>query len=375
MICGAGGVGKTTMAAALGTMAAIHLGGRVLVAHGRPGPPPGRRARAARRIGNDERPGAAGGLRATPALKPRGELWVAMLDTKASWDDLIRRHAPDARTRDAILANPLYENITGRFVQSHDYIAMERLHELHASGRYDLIVVDTPPIAQRARLPRRAGPHGRVLRQPPAALADRCRTATASSTLASQPFLTSGRPDPRLPVPAGHRRVLRRCSRRWRRASSAGPARSRSCWATPARRSASSPRWRPRRPTRPASSSPSCSRRKLPLGAVVAEQGAARRPAARRPPRRSPSAFRDERRRPGRRRGRARRRRRATRRARVLAEVAESFANYAVVADARGRAARRAGRHRGRPRHRPDPRRADVNDLAGLVRLGQCCWR
>ena len=68
-----------------------------------------------------------------------------MLDTKQSWDDLVRRHAPDAETRDAILANPLYQNITGRFVQSHDYIAMERLYEIHASGRYDLIVVDTPP--------------------------------------------------------------------------------------------------------------------------------------------------------------------------------------------------------------------------------------
>ena len=56
-----------------------------------------------------------------------------------------RRHAPDAATRDAILANPLYQNITGQFVQSHDYIAMERLYEIHASGRYDLIVVDTPP--------------------------------------------------------------------------------------------------------------------------------------------------------------------------------------------------------------------------------------
>jgi anion-transporting ArsA/GET3 family ATPase len=68
-----------------------------------------------------------------------------MLDTKASWDDLVRQHAPDKATRDAILANPLYRNITGKFVQSHDYIAMERLHEIHSSGRYDLIVVDTPP--------------------------------------------------------------------------------------------------------------------------------------------------------------------------------------------------------------------------------------
>jgi anion-transporting ArsA/GET3 family ATPase len=68
-----------------------------------------------------------------------------MLDTKAGWDDLIRRHAPDAATRDQVLANPLYQNITGRFVHSHDYLAMERLHELHASGRYDLVIIDTPP--------------------------------------------------------------------------------------------------------------------------------------------------------------------------------------------------------------------------------------
>ena len=68
-----------------------------------------------------------------------------MLDTKQSWDDLVRRHAPDAATRDAILANPLYENITTRFVHSHDYIAMERLYDIHATGAYDLLVVDTPP--------------------------------------------------------------------------------------------------------------------------------------------------------------------------------------------------------------------------------------
>jgi len=68
-----------------------------------------------------------------------------MLDTKQSWDDLVHRHAPDAATCEAILANPLYKNITGRFVQSHDYIAMERLYEIHTTGTYDLIVVDTPP--------------------------------------------------------------------------------------------------------------------------------------------------------------------------------------------------------------------------------------
>jgi anion-transporting ArsA/GET3 family ATPase len=68
-----------------------------------------------------------------------------MLDTKQSWDNLVRRHAPDPSTAARILENPLYQNISGRFVQSHEYIAMERLYELHVEGNFDLIVVDTPP--------------------------------------------------------------------------------------------------------------------------------------------------------------------------------------------------------------------------------------
>lgn len=140
---GSGGVGKTTAAAAIGAMAATHLGGRILVLTVDPAK---RLANALglERFGNTE-------VQVPPAaftaagVEPRGELWAAMLDTKQSWDDLIRQHAPDAATRDAILANPLYQNITGKFIQSHDYVAMERLYEIHTTGRYDLIVVDTPP--------------------------------------------------------------------------------------------------------------------------------------------------------------------------------------------------------------------------------------
>src|ERR671916_875621 len=141
--CGSGGVGKTTTAAAAAAQAATHLGGKVLVIT----VDPARRlanALGLERFGNVETQ-VPPELFTDAGVEPRGELWAAMLDTKQSWDELVRSHAPDAATRDAILANPLYENITGRFVQSHDYIAMERLYEIHASGRYDLIVVDTPP--------------------------------------------------------------------------------------------------------------------------------------------------------------------------------------------------------------------------------------
>jgi len=141
--CGSGGVGKTTTAAAMAAMAATYHGGKVLVLTVDPAK---RLANALglEQFGNVETRVPAEAFAAI-GVEPRGELWAAMLDTKQSWDDLVERHAPDAATRKAILDNPLYQNVTGKFVQSHDYIAMERLYEIHASGRYDLIIVDTPP--------------------------------------------------------------------------------------------------------------------------------------------------------------------------------------------------------------------------------------
>jgi anion-transporting ArsA/GET3 family ATPase len=141
--CGSGGVGKTTTVATAAAMAAVHLEGRVLALT----VDPARRlanALGLQQVGNTETRVDKQAF-ADAGVTARGELWVAMLDTKASWDELVREHAPDRRTADAILANPLYRNITAKFVHSHDYIAMERLHDIHSSGRYDLIVVDTPP--------------------------------------------------------------------------------------------------------------------------------------------------------------------------------------------------------------------------------------
>src|SRR3954471_24983330 len=141
--CGSGGVGKTTTAAAAAAMAAVRLGGRVLVLT----VDPARRlanALGLEGFGNTETRVPDSAFEAA-GVTPRGELWAAMLDTKQSWDNLVSRHAPDKDTARRILENPLYQNISGKFVQSHEYIAMERLYEIHLEGHYDLLVVDTPP--------------------------------------------------------------------------------------------------------------------------------------------------------------------------------------------------------------------------------------
>jgi anion-transporting ArsA/GET3 family ATPase len=136
-------VGKTSVAAAAALGASVRLGGKTLVLT----IDPARRLATALGldgIGNEAHRVPAELLK-TAGHDPRGELWAAMLDTKQSWDDLVLRYAKDKETAYRILENRLYHNLTARFVQSHDYIAMERLFEIHASGEYDLIVIDTPP--------------------------------------------------------------------------------------------------------------------------------------------------------------------------------------------------------------------------------------
>ena len=143
VVCGSGGVGKTSVSAALGVLAATQTQKRVLVLTVDP----------AKRLANALGLSALGNteVQITPELfknsktKLRGSLAAAMIDTKASWDELIIRHAPDEATRNTVLQNSLYKNLTERFVHSHDYIAVERLYQAHASGAYDLIIVDTPP--------------------------------------------------------------------------------------------------------------------------------------------------------------------------------------------------------------------------------------
>ncbi|MEY4400456.1 MAG: hypothetical protein RL072_321 [Actinomycetota bacterium] len=136
IVCGPGGVGKTTSAAALGVVAATHSQKRVLVLTVDPA------KRLATALGLE----SLGNVEVQVELRgAHGSLTMAMIDTKSSWDDMIRRHAPDATTRDRVLSNELYKTLTSRFVHSHDYVVTERLFDARESGKFDLVIVDTPP--------------------------------------------------------------------------------------------------------------------------------------------------------------------------------------------------------------------------------------
>ena len=142
-ICaGSGGVGKTTTSAAIAMgMAAAGLKVAVLTID-----PAKRLANSLGlpELGNEER-------RVDPerftehGLEMKGELWAMMLDAKRTFDDLVERHAPDEQTRDRILQNRIYQEISNAMAGSQEYMAMEKLYELHQEARYDLLVLDTPP--------------------------------------------------------------------------------------------------------------------------------------------------------------------------------------------------------------------------------------
>jgi len=137
--CGSGGVGKTTTAAAL-ALEGARAGRRACVVTIDP----------AKRLAD------ALGLESLTNAPNRidgdwpGELWALMLDTKGTFDDLVHRYAATPDQARSILDNRLYRNISGALSGTQEYMAMEKLYELHHGGLpdvpdFDLVVVDTPP--------------------------------------------------------------------------------------------------------------------------------------------------------------------------------------------------------------------------------------
>ncbi len=134
--CGSGGVGKTTTAAALALRAA-ELGREVVVLTIDPA------RRLAQSMGLtelDNTPRAVAGVDTTAG----GSLDAMMLDMKRTFDDVVlAATTPDKA--EAIFANPFYTSLSSSFSGTQEYMAMEKLGQLKATGSWGLIVVDTPP--------------------------------------------------------------------------------------------------------------------------------------------------------------------------------------------------------------------------------------
>ena len=141
--CGSGGVGKTTVSAALGLAIVAAEERNVLVLT----VDPARRLATAlglQGMGPDVVPVPTSRLRAA-GLPVRGRLFAGMLDMKSAWDKMVDRYSPDRATAQRILTNRFYQGISDSFVGSHEYMAMEALYELHTGGEYDCVIIDTPP--------------------------------------------------------------------------------------------------------------------------------------------------------------------------------------------------------------------------------------
>ena len=154
LLCvGSGGVGKTTTSASL-ALAAAMSGKRVLCLTIDPA------KRLANSLGLEtmttEAKLVSQEIYRAASLKVPGSLTVMMLDTKKTFDDIVRRHASTPAARDAILGNTIYQYVSTSLAGTQEYMAMEKLQAIRdgdekpptgAGDAYDLVVLDTPPTA------------------------------------------------------------------------------------------------------------------------------------------------------------------------------------------------------------------------------------
>lgn len=138
VVVGAGGVGKTTLAAAIGLQSA-RAGKNTLVMTF----DPSLRLKDALGVGEEARERAVRVKSGT-----RGRLDVALLDARSTFDRLIRRYAPDDAAAERIFTNRFYRDLAGNLAGILEYMAVERLFEVSADGNYDRIILDTPPTRQ-----------------------------------------------------------------------------------------------------------------------------------------------------------------------------------------------------------------------------------
>jgi len=143
VVVGAGGVGKTTTAAALGVGAA-RRGRRVLCLTIDPA------RRLAEALGLEPMSGEAQAVSDVPAVEGtplRGTLSAMMLDPSATFDELVVKYSPSPERAKKLLSNKLYQYVSRSLAGTQEYMAMEKLVAVQQDPRFDLVILDTPPTA------------------------------------------------------------------------------------------------------------------------------------------------------------------------------------------------------------------------------------
>ncbi len=146
VVVGSGGVGKTTLAAALGIQSARRGRDTLVMTFD-----PSLRLEDALGVGNEARDREVEVRLDPKGDAPRsggGRLDASLLDARRTFDRLVERYAPDAEARRRILGNRFYRHLAGTLSGVLEYMAVERLFEVAREGRYDQVILDTPPTRQ-----------------------------------------------------------------------------------------------------------------------------------------------------------------------------------------------------------------------------------
>jgi len=138
VVVGSGGVGKTTVAAALGLRSAAAGDDTLVMTFD-----PSNRLKDTLEVGE-----AARDREVEVKVNTAGRLYASLLDPRATFDRQIGRYSPTPAVRDRILGNRYYDHLAGTLAGVVDDMAVERLFEVAAEGRYRRVILDTPPTRQ-----------------------------------------------------------------------------------------------------------------------------------------------------------------------------------------------------------------------------------
>ncbi|HKH44354.1 MAG TPA: ArsA-related P-loop ATPase [Thermoanaerobaculia bacterium] len=144
VVVGSGGVGKTTLAAALGVLSARSGRDTLVMTFD-----PSLRLKDALGVGEEARDNEVRVPLGHPTDQPSsGSLSASLLDARRTFDRLVERYAPDEQARRRILENRFYQHLSGALGGVLEYMAVERLFEVAAQGKYSQVILDTPPTRQ-----------------------------------------------------------------------------------------------------------------------------------------------------------------------------------------------------------------------------------